>query len=177
LKTWPLNRKIDRLSEKLANPIHPEIRLDLDSFSESEKILFRRVDEIAEEYRQTGSAELLLENSDLISKNLEVFLIRVRELYCYAVPRVLGCGEADGVVEYFFRLLFYNFEADLTECLENVRSWSKEDREEFALYLKNNRAVFFRIPRGLSDVDDVEFENLDSLEVSVNKMEEKKENE
>ena len=105
MKTWPLNRKIDCLSEKLADPIHPEIRLDLDSFSEAEKILFRRVDKIAEEYRQTGSAELLLENSDLISKNLEVFLMRVRELYCYAVPRVLGWGEADGVVEYFFRLL------------------------------------------------------------------------
>jgi len=149
LKPWQLNRKVNRLSEQLADPIHPEIKLDVDSFSEAEKTLFRRVEEIAEEYRQTGSVELLLENSDLISKNLEVFLMRVRELYCYAVPRVLGFGEADGVVKYFFGLLFYNFEADLKECLANVRSWSKKDREEFALDLKNNKAVFFRIPRGL----------------------------
>jgi hypothetical protein len=172
LKTWSLTRKIDCLSEKLADSSHPEVRLDVDSFCEAEKILFRRVDEIAEEYRQTGSAELLLENSDLISKNLEVFLKRVRELYCYAVPKVLGCGEADGVVEYFFRLLFINFEVDLKECLAQVRLWSEKDRAEFALDLKNNNRVFFRIPRGLNDVDD-----LDISEDSGNRMEEKKENE
>ncbi len=69
MKVEPLNRKIDRLSEKLADPPLSEIKLDSDSFSEAKRF-FRRVDEIAEEYRQTGSAELFADNADLISKNL-----------------------------------------------------------------------------------------------------------
>ena len=143
MKPWQLNRKLNRLSEQLADPIHTEIKLDVNSFSEAEKLLFRKVDEIAEKYRQTGSIEVLVENSDLISKNLEVFLMRVRELYCYAVPMVLGCDETNEIVEYFFRLHFYNFEADLTECLAQVSKWSEKDREEFLLDLRKNGAIFF----------------------------------
>lgn len=174
MKVQPLNRKIDRLEEKLAYPTHSEIKLDLDSFFEAEKILFHRVNEIAKEYRQTGSAKVLLKNSDLISKNLEVILMRVRELYCYAVPRVLGCGETDGVIEYFFWLHFFNFEADLKDCLAHLAGWSKEDREAFAQDLKDDKVGFFRIPRDLNDVDALE---LDDLEDSFNEMEEKQENE
>jgi hypothetical protein len=174
LKVEPLNRKINRLEEKLADPPHSEIKLDLDCFSEAEKILFGRVDEIAKEYRQTGSVEVLLKNSDLISKNLEVILRRVRELYCHIVPRVLGCGETDAVVEYFFWLLFFNFEADLKDCLAHLAAWSKKDREAFAQDLKDNKAVFFRIPRDLNDFSDLD---LDDSNDSGNEKEEKQENE
>jgi hypothetical protein len=172
LKVQPLNSKIDRLEEKLADPPHSKIKLDLDCFPEAEKILFRRVDEIAKEHRQTGSAEVLLKNSDLISKNLEVVLRRIKELYCHTVSKVLGCGEADGIVEYFFQLHFFNFEADLKDCLAHLAAWSKKDREAFALDLKDNKAVFFRIPRDLNDISD-----LDDLNDLGNEKEEKQENE
>jgi hypothetical protein len=174
LKLGQIERKIDRLVEQLTDPIHPKAKLDLDSFSEAEKALFCRVEQIAEEHRRTGSGEVLLKNSDLISKNLGVILMRVRELYCYAVPRVLGCGVTDGVAEYFFRLHFFNFEADLKDCLAHLAAWSKEDREAFAQDLKDDKVSFFRIPRELNDVDALE---LDDLEDSGNEMEEKQENE
>ena len=162
MKPWQLNRRVNRLSEQLADPIHNQIKLDVGSFSEAEKTLFRKVDEIEEKYRQTGSMEGLVENSDLISKNLEVFLMRVRELYCYAVPIVLGCDETNEVVEYFFRLHFYNFEADLTECLAQVNKWPKKDREKFLLDLRKNGPILFRIPRGFGDHDGKELCNLNN---------------
>jgi hypothetical protein len=169
LKPRQLDRKLDRLVEQLAGPIGPEVRLSVDSFSEAEKSLFRRVDKIAEEYRQAGSSESLLGNSELINKSLEVFLRRVRAFYCHAVSRVLGCGEVDGVFEYFFRLYFYNFEADLKDCLTRVGSWSKKDREEFATFLKDNKGCFFRVPRDLNDIESLD---LNDLEESDNEMEE-----
>ena len=64
---------------------------------------------------------------------------------------VFGCDGTHEIVEYFFRLHFYNFEVDLSECLANVRTWSEKDREEFLLDLKQHGASFFRLPRGYSD--------------------------
>ena len=120
------------------------IRLDFDSFSEAEKLAFSKVGEIVEKYRQTGSEDALVENTDLISKNLEIIFRRVTELYCYVVPMVLGCGGSQEIVEYFFKLHFYNFEADLNECLANVRKWSEKDRA---------RAQEYREHFGLHTVD------------------------
>ena len=120
---------MDDLSEKLKDTtLGSVIHVDFDSFSEAEKLVFRKVDEIGEKYRQTGSEGVLRENADLISKNLEIIFRRVTELYCYVVPMVLGSGGSQEIVEYFFKLHFYNFEADLNECLANVRKWSEKDR-------------------------------------------------
>ncbi|MGA2682384.1 MAG: hypothetical protein ABSF44_11375 [Candidatus Bathyarchaeia archaeon] len=121
------------------------------SFSDAEKLLFAKVDEIEEKYRQTGSEEVLVENADLIFKNLEVILRRITELYCFVVPMILGCDGTHEIVEYFFRLNFYNFQADLSKCLAHVRTWSDKYREEFLLDLKQNGASFFRLPRGYTD--------------------------
>jgi hypothetical protein len=147
-----LNGRIDVLSEKLEDTkLGSIVRLDFDSFSEAEKLAFSKVDEIEKKYRQTGSEDALMENADLISKNLEIIIKRVTELYCYVVPRVLGCGGSQEIMEYFFRLHFYNFEADLVECWANVRKWSEKDREDFLLDLKQHGSLFFRIPRGFTE--------------------------
>jgi hypothetical protein len=104
-----LNGRIDDLSEKLEDTtLGSIVRLDFNSFSEAEKLAFSKVGEIVEKYRQTGSEDALVENTDLISKNLEIIFRRVTELYCYVVPMVLGCGGSQEIVEYFFKLHFYN---------------------------------------------------------------------
>ena len=140
-----LNGRIDDLSEKLEDTtLGSVVRLDFDSFSEAEKLAFSKVGEIGEKYRQTGSEAVLAENADLISKNVEIIIKRVTELYCYVVPMVLGCGGSQEIVEYFFKLHFYNFEADLNECLANVRKWSEKDRA---------RAQEYREHFGLHTVD------------------------
>ena len=140
----------EKLWKKPGNMVH----IDFDSFSEEEKRLFRKVDEIEEKYLQTGNMEPYAENLELIYKNLEVILRRVREMYCYVVPMVLGCNGTKEIVEHFFKLHFYNFEADLTECLMHVNTWSEKDRREFLSELqKNGSFLLFRIPRGFNDSD------------------------
>lgn len=101
----------------------------------------------------------------MVFKELEVVFRRVRELYCYIVPRVLGLERNREIVEHFFRLHFYNFEADLTECLENVDRLSEKEREEFLLDLRKNGVVPFRFPRGFGNYTDKEFGKLDDSEV------------
>jgi hypothetical protein len=151
-----LNRRVDDLGEKLKDTtLGSVIHIDFNSFSEAEKLVFRKVDEIDEKYRQTGSEAVLAENADLISKNLEIILRRVTELYCYVVPVVLGLGDSFEIVEYFFKLHFYNFEADLAECLVNVRKWSEKDSEDFLLDLKQHGSLFPRIPRGFNEHNSV----------------------
>lgn len=171
-----LTKRVESLCEKLRdNSSENILQIDFNSFSEAEKILFHKVDEIEEEYRKTGSVELLAENSDLISKNLEVILRRVTELYCYVVPMVLGSDGSYEIVKYFFKLHFYNFEADLIECLAHVRTWSKKDREEFLLDLRKNGAFFFRIPRGFSEYNDKGYTDLNNSKNLDKQKEEKKE--
>jgi hypothetical protein len=74
LKPWEIDNRVNNLTKQLADPINLGIKIDFNSFSEAEKLLFNKVDEIEEKYRQTGSEHLLVENADLISKNLEVIL-------------------------------------------------------------------------------------------------------
>lgn len=163
VKNFVLAKRIDNLTKKIIAPDTERIiHIDFDSFSEAEKILFRRVDEMAEKYCLTGSSELLEENLDLISKNLQIVLNRVRELYCYIVSTMLGYDQTSEVVEYFFRLHFCNFEAELTECLAHVQSWTDKDKEAFILDLRKNGPIFFRIPRGFGYENVKKFSDLNN---------------
>ena len=155
MKKWQLTHRIDTLSEKLADSNPAEIiHIDVESFSEAEKQLFAKVDEIRDEYLQTGKTENLAKSYELILKEFEVFFRRVTELYCKTVPICLGCTGDREIVEYFFKLHFLNFEADLAECLTHVRTWSDEDREFFLADLKKNGAIFFRVPKGFTENDE-----------------------
>ena len=163
MKNSHLFRRVDSLSEKLADKTTGNlVHIDFDSFSEEEKRLFRKVDEIQEKFLQTGSMAPAAENFELIYKNLEVILRRVREMYCYVVPMVLGCDGTKEIVEYFFRLHFNSFEADLTDCLTRVGAWSEKERDEFVLDLRKKGPILFRIPRGFGDYDGKEFIDLNN---------------
>jgi hypothetical protein len=175
LKAWQLKRRVDGLSKELSDPGSGGIvHLDFESFPEAEKLLFHKVGEIEAEFLRTGSTENLEKRMELILKEFEVVLRRVTELYCFAVPICLGSVVDREIAEYFFKLHFYNFEADLSECLEHVRTWSDEDRAEFVADLKKNGSMLFRIPRGFGEDDtdlvdmrpsenDVQDSNVESL--------------
>ena len=150
MKNAHLFRRLDSLGEKLADKNSGGmVHLDFESFSEEEKRLFRRVDEIEAKYLQSGSWEP--EGDELLHKNLEVILRRVREIYCFTVPLALGSYATREIVEYFFKLHFLNFEADLAECLSHVRTWKEKDQSDFLADLAENGPRFFRIPRGFND--------------------------
>ena len=111
----------------------------------------KKSDKIEEEFKKTGDEEILLKNAELLLKPSEVILRRITELYCYVATTLLAGGQNKEIVDYFFKLHFYNFETDLYECLAHLHTWTDKDREEFLLDLKENGAKLFRIPRGYNE--------------------------
>jgi hypothetical protein len=154
-------RRVEKISEKLKDTTAGMLlRIDFDSFSEAEKVLFRKVDEISAEYGRTENLQLLVENGDLIYKNLEIMHKRVKELYCWTIPTVIaGYSAIDReIIDYFFQLHFMNFEVDFLQCIKHLHSWTKHDIDEFLSDLKKNGPCYFRIPRGFNESNSKEFD-------------------
>ncbi len=126
---------MDVLSEKLKPVSSDVIRLDFDSFSEPEKQLFTKIWEIQTKYGDSPPAEVTEANKEFVFKASEVVAWRVTELFMFVMKELL---RSDEVEEWYFKLHFYNFFADLSECLERVRKWSGKDREEFLRDMKEN---------------------------------------
>jgi hypothetical protein len=150
LKSRRLNRRVDDLSEKLKHVSSDVVRLDFDSFSEPEKRLFRKIWEIQQEYGSSPPADVIEANKEFIFKAREVVYRRVFDLFMFVMGEVLG---GDEIEIWYFKLHFYNFFEDLSDCLKNVRKWSEKDREEFLRDMKQNDMMnkVFRIPRGFND--------------------------
>lgn len=149
---------MESLSEKL-KPVPSEgIRIDLDSFTEPEKQLLRKVLEINDEYGSSPPAEVIEANKEFIFKAQEVVSWRVLELFMFVMKEMLG---GDEIEEWYFKLHFCNFLADLNECLQRVRKWSEKDREEFLSHMKQDGMMnkFVRIPRGFNDRNTVKSKN------------------
>lgn len=138
------------LSEKLKPVSSDVIRIDFDSFSEPEKQLFRKIWEIERKYGSSPPVDVIEANKEFIFKAREVISRRVLELFMFVMGEVLG---GDEIEVWYFKLHFYNFFEDLSDCLKNVRKWSEKDREEFLRDMKQNDMMnkVFRIPRGLND--------------------------
>ncbi len=150
-------KRVENVAEKLKDPTaNCLIHIDVNSWSEAEKALFGKGDEVSEEYHRTGNIEVLIKNDDIINKNIEVMWKRITELYCSTVPMSI-CG-ATGlnyeIVNYFFKLHFLNFETDLFECARNLLRWEESDRQEFLSDLKKKGPLYFRIPRGFNEYND-----------------------
>jgi hypothetical protein len=149
VKNFELAKRIENLTNKINDPdTESIIHLDFESFSEAEKVLFRKVEEIEEEFKKTGDQEILFKNAEFLLKPSEIIFRRITELYCYVATTVLACGESREIVDHFFKLHFYNFEVDLAECLEKTRTWTDKEKEEFLQDLKRSGTHLFRFPRG-----------------------------
>jgi hypothetical protein len=169
-------RRLEKIEEKLKDTSDGMLlRIDSDSWSEAEKALFRRVDEISDEYERSGNYELLVQNQDLIYKNIEIMHRRIKELYCYIVPTAIaGYTAIDReIIDYFFQQHFMNFEADFIECVKHLHTWTKHDVDKFLCDLKKTGPCYFRIPRGFNDRNSKEFdENAKSHAKGDDKQEE-----
>ena len=161
LKISNMQRGLIICQKKINDPNPQEIiRIDFESFSDAERLLFQKVDEINEEYRKTGDQEILLKNAELLLKPSEVIFRRITDLYCHAATTLIAGGQNKELVDYFFKLHFYNFEADLAECLTRVRIWTDKDKEDFLSELKKYGAHLFRIPRGYNEYNCKELSEL-----------------
>ena len=127
MKPWQLNRKVQGLSGKLDDLAKTETRLDYNCFSEPERKLLDKVQEIVDEYAPASPPKDVIEkNADLWYKGLEIFGRRATELFVEVIPASKCCDELE---EWYFKLYFYNFWLDWLESVEQVRKMPKEQRE------------------------------------------------
>ncbi len=147
MKPICLDRRLDVLSEKMGTVPFDIVRVDSDSFPENERQLIAKVSALElDDFSSNLPREVVEENNRLMSKFFEVFARRIIDLFLEAVPTTLCCDEIE---RWYFKLHFYNFLADFTECHKRVRGWSSKDREDFLKMLKDSGGIdgFFRLPR------------------------------
>jgi len=139
MKGWQLHRKVNDLSGKINDAAcGGGVRLDFESFSETEKLLFGKADEVDEEYRRTHDDVFLEKNADLLVKRYEVIFRRLNELYCELAPTLIAWDRTDDyeVFEFYFKLHMMFFHQDLGEQLRKVRDWPEKKRLAFASSLR-----------------------------------------
>ena len=130
-----LAKRIEELSAKL-KPVPSEgIRIDFDSFTEPEQLVILRNAELDEKYRLGWNSEAILENKELILKCNQIVIHRVNELFLFSIPRALMLDEVD---QFFFKINFSGFWERWIENQNNLRKWSKKDREDFLRDMKTD---------------------------------------
>ena len=124
MKPWQLNRKIKCLSHRIDDPARTETRFDINCFSEPERKLLDRVQEIVDKYAPASPPQDVIENnSDLWYKGLEIFGRRATELFVDVVPDSFCCDELE---EWYFKVYFYNFWLDWMESIKELPQNAKE---------------------------------------------------
>ncbi len=118
MKSWQLNRKVKGLSMKLEDSAKTETRLDYNCFSEPERKLLDKVQEIVDEYAPASPPQDIIEkNADLWYKGLEIFGRRATELFVEVLPSSFCCDELE---EWYFKVYFYNFWLDWMESVKEA---------------------------------------------------------
>jgi hypothetical protein len=147
LKPWQLNRKVKGLSNRLDDSARTETRFDINCFSEPERRLLDKVQEVVDKYAPASPPEDVIEkNADLWYKGLEIFARRATELFVEVMPASLCCDELE---EWYFNLYFYNFMRDWLESVQRLREMPKEQHDALLLERKEMGILdkVFRIPR------------------------------
>ena len=151
MRPWQLNRRVNSLSEELADPVKTETKIAFDSLSEPERQLLDKVQEIVDKYAPgSPPQDVIVKNADLWNKGLEILGRRAMELFVEVVPASLCCDELE---EWYFKLYFHNFWLDWMESMKKLREMPKEQHEALLLERKEMGLfnVVFRIPRRLSE--------------------------
>lgn len=149
MKPNSLNKRLDALSSKLADEPKERIaRLDVSSFSDAERALLARLDDLKEQYEGPMSAEALKANNALIAKGHEICLKYTIGTLKHLVLGVFNHPK-DKVDSWYFDLYLYNFLVEIMLALKAVHEWSASDRAEFSEFLEKTgmENVFFKIPR------------------------------
>ena len=127
MKPWQLNRKVKGLSNRIDDSVKTETRIDINCFSEPERRLLDKVQEIVDKYAPGSPPQDVIEkHADLWYKGLEIFGRRAMELFVDIMPATLCCDELE---EWYFKMYFYNFLFDWLESVDQVRKMPKEKRD------------------------------------------------
>ena len=151
MKTRIIDKRLRDLSRKLEDLPPPVPMLNFDaSFTEPEKKLIIKVQEVLDEYELSPRLSLLKENQEYFSKVIEVASWRVFELFKSVVVRNMGGGE---LAEIYFGLAFLDFMRELKRCRPSVDKWNLEKE---LLRKKANEDLATKVPGapGVDSVDD-----------------------
>ena len=128
MKPWHLNRRVNKLSQEITDPVKTEAKIDFNSLSEPERQLLDKVQEIVDKYAPASPPKDVIEkNADLWNKGLEIFARRALELFVDVMPASLCCDELE---EWYFKMYFYNFLFDWLESVQRLREMPKERHDE-----------------------------------------------
>lgn len=131
MKPWQLNRKVEGLSTKIDSPVQTETRFDINCFSEPERHLLNKIQEITDRYAPAMPPKDFIEkNANLWYKGLEIFGRRATELFVGIVPASFCCDELE---EWYFKIYFHNFMLDWLEQVGQLREMPKEKRDALLL--------------------------------------------
>ena len=127
MKPWHLNRRVNKLSQEITDPVKTEAKIDFNSLSEPERQLLDKVQEIVDKYAPASPPKDVIEkNADLWNKGLEIFARRALELFVDVMPASLCCDELE---EWYFKMYFYNFLFDWLESVQKLREMPEERRK------------------------------------------------
>jgi hypothetical protein len=142
LKSWQLSKKVEGLSNRIDDSAKTEAKIDISSFSEPERRLLDKFQEIKDKYAPALPPKDVLEkNADLWYKGLEIFARKATAIFVYVMPASLCCDELE---EWYFKLYFHNFMLDWLESVERVRDMPKEKRNALIVGLLDG---VFRLKR------------------------------
>ena len=122
-----LSKRVDNLAMKLVDEPKERIaRFDAASFTEAEKLLFRRIEELQKEYGTRLNPEVLEANKDLIFKAEDILLKYCIETFRFMMLCFWGNPESQRD-KNLFNLFFYNFLLDVKKCLKEAQQTKSEE--------------------------------------------------
>lgn len=148
MKVSSLSDRVDELSEKIVDPPKERIaRFDVGAFTEEEKVLFNKIDELRQKCGGELTPDLNEEEKRLVFKASGILFEYALGAFKLSVLCLFGNPDGD-LEKWYFNLHVYNFLADLIECYQNLRCWPLKEREDFVKLLHDTGLVerVFRFP-------------------------------
>ena len=145
MKLPALSKRIDNLELKLVDePKERIVRFGGDSFTEPEKVLFQRIEDLMQQYGGHLPPDVLKANKDLICKGSYILMKYSIGNFKIALLCFFGNPESQRD-KNLFDLFFYNFLLDLIECLKEANK-QPQSEEEFERFFERHN-LFCKISR------------------------------
>jgi hypothetical protein len=139
MKSFFLSKRVDELSMKLVDEPKEHIaRFDADSFTEPEKLLFRRIEELQAEHGVKLPPDILEANKGIIFKAQNIIFKYCVETFRFSMHCFMDADSQRD--KNLFDLFFYSFMLETKRCLKEAQQ-TKTEEEYFDLMDKYD---FFR---------------------------------
>lgn len=131
-----LSKRVDNLSTKLVDgPKEHIARFDPNSFTDAEKLLFLRIEELNKQHGTPLPPDVLKANKDLVCKASDILLKYSMDTFRIAILCFFGDPESQRD-KNIFDLFLYNSLLDLILCLKEAHKQPQNEEESLRLFDK-----------------------------------------